>query len=270
MSKVTDPVILDRTGQDISAKLQKIADAIIGGTIDPITITANGTYTPTGLTAGYGPVTVNVGGVNRTLLAEWDFTGETPLIDTVGGYTLANYNDAVSFSSGGAYFTPNVNENQGLGSNQELMISLANLGISSLYGHDVEVDIGNFARVSRGSSNDIRFIKFHDNADYFFGIRQWDNMNTRGWMFYGRSGYSVLYDDTLKYDNCTLCLSLSGDNKDVDRAYVDGELIIAGATYPQGQSADQIGIGSKTVGGTSYCIGGMYVKALRVYRRESA
>lgn len=61
MSKVTDPILLDRTGQDISAKLQKIADAIIGGTIDPITITANGTYTPTGQTAGYGPVTVNVG-----------------------------------------------------------------------------------------------------------------------------------------------------------------------------------------------------------------
>ncbi len=62
MSMVTDPVILDRTGQDISAKLQKIVDAMNGGTVDPLTITQNGTYTPSGTTIGYGPVTVNVSG----------------------------------------------------------------------------------------------------------------------------------------------------------------------------------------------------------------
>lgn len=60
MSIVTDPVILDRTGQDISAKLQRIADAINGGTIDPLTVTVNGTYIPSGETIGYSPVTVNV------------------------------------------------------------------------------------------------------------------------------------------------------------------------------------------------------------------
>lgn len=62
MSQVTDPILLDRTGQDISAKLQAIADAINGGTIDPLTVTQNGTYTPSGTTLGYGPVTVSVGG----------------------------------------------------------------------------------------------------------------------------------------------------------------------------------------------------------------
>lgn len=62
MSTVTAPILLDSTGQDISAKLQAIANAINGGTIDPITITQDGTYTPSGTTIGYGPVTVNVGG----------------------------------------------------------------------------------------------------------------------------------------------------------------------------------------------------------------
>lgn len=62
MSQVTAPILLDSTGQTISAKLQAIADAINGGTIDPLTVTQNGTYTPSGTTIGYGPVTVNVSG----------------------------------------------------------------------------------------------------------------------------------------------------------------------------------------------------------------
>lgn len=62
MSQVTDPVMLDSTGQIIVSKLQDVIDAINGGTIDPLTVTQNGTYTPSGTTLGYGPVTVNVGG----------------------------------------------------------------------------------------------------------------------------------------------------------------------------------------------------------------
>lgn len=64
MSQVTDPVMLDSTGQIIVSKLQDVIDAINGGTIDPLTITQNGTYTPSGTTLGYGPVTVNIGGGN--------------------------------------------------------------------------------------------------------------------------------------------------------------------------------------------------------------
>lgn len=64
MSQVTDPVLLDSTGQDIVEKLQDIVDAINGGTIDPLTVTANGTYTPPSGVLGYAPVTVNVSGGN--------------------------------------------------------------------------------------------------------------------------------------------------------------------------------------------------------------
>lgn len=75
MSQVTAPILLDSTGQDISAKLQAIANAINGGTIDPLTVTQNGTYTPSGTTLGYGPVTVDVqsgGGIPLLTRAEWE------------------------------------------------------------------------------------------------------------------------------------------------------------------------------------------------------
>lgn len=74
MSLVTEPVILDRTGQIIADKLQGVIDAINGGTIDPLNVTRNGTYTPSGTTLGYGPVTVNVpsGGVALLTRAEWN------------------------------------------------------------------------------------------------------------------------------------------------------------------------------------------------------
>lgn len=75
MSQVTDPVMLDSTGQIIVSKLQDVIDAINGGTIDPLTVTQNGTYTPSGTTLGYGPVTVDVqggGGVPLLTRAEWD------------------------------------------------------------------------------------------------------------------------------------------------------------------------------------------------------
>lgn len=84
MSQVTSPIILDSTGQDISAKLQAIANAINGGTIDPLTVTQNGTYTPSGTTLGYGPVTVNVGGMAP--LQYIASTGAGEYIDT--GYAV--------------------------------------------------------------------------------------------------------------------------------------------------------------------------------------
>lgn len=88
MSQVTAPILLDSTGQDISAKLQAIANAINGGTIDPLSVTQNGTYTPSGTTLGYGPVTVNVGGGGANI---------QPLLVTQNGiYTASGSVDGYS------------------------------------------------------------------------------------------------------------------------------------------------------------------------------
>lgn len=97
MSQVTSPIILDSTGQDISAKLQAIANAINGGTIDPLTVTQNGTYTPSGTTLGYGPVTVNVGGTiisGTTMPTSAQGSNGSIYLKYLGlpeGYTLREY-----------------------------------------------------------------------------------------------------------------------------------------------------------------------------------
>lgn len=88
MSQVTDPVILDSTGQIIVSKLQDIIDAINGGTIDPLSVTRNGTYTPSGTTLGYGPVTVDVPLTSGTIIF-----GTAPPASNVGndGDTYVQY-----------------------------------------------------------------------------------------------------------------------------------------------------------------------------------
>lgn len=50
-----------------------------GGTIDPLTVTQNGTYTPSGTTLGYGPVVVNVqgGGITGFELVTADAGGSS-------------------------------------------------------------------------------------------------------------------------------------------------------------------------------------------------
>lgn len=99
MSQVTDPVMLDTTGQDIVAKLQDVIDAINGGTIDPLSVTANGTYTPSGTTLGYGPVTVSVG-------ANIDFS----VYGTLFKYCLLSTDSTDQFNRDNRWFKRNSNE----------------------------------------------------------------------------------------------------------------------------------------------------------------
>ena len=113
MSQVTAPSRLDSTGQDISAKLQAIANAINGGTIDPLTVILNGTYTPSGTTIGYGPVTVNVqgggSGRNGFELATADSGGYNRTNQGVldNTYLVAYFDDNMShtFSVNGVQYT---------------------------------------------------------------------------------------------------------------------------------------------------------------------
>lgn len=63
---------------------QDILDISGGGSavIDPLNITANGTYTATGNVDGYSPITVNVP-PTKVLISEFDFKSKTPWTDLV-------------------------------------------------------------------------------------------------------------------------------------------------------------------------------------------
>lgn len=110
MSQVTDPVMLDSTGQIIVSKLQDVIDAINGGTIDPLTVTQNGTYTPSGTTLGYGPVTVNVSGGGGGGNAYTDTVPPPASLGENGDYYFELYNSQVI---NGLQSEPNLTANTG-------------------------------------------------------------------------------------------------------------------------------------------------------------
>lgn len=57
--------------------------------IQPITITENGVYNKPSGVDGYNPITVNVPSASGNF-AEWDFTSETPFVDTIRGISIAH------------------------------------------------------------------------------------------------------------------------------------------------------------------------------------
>lgn len=247
MSIWGSPVYLGKTGA--------------GGIIVSKTITENGVYDASLEGAdGYSPVTVKIG-ADRTLLANWDFTGADPLIDKVDGKILENYNSAVTFSAQGAYFSPNVSVEQGLGQNQRLMISKADLlGDGELYGCDIEVDVGSFYKTEWGSFNAVRFVMTNQ-SDGFCG-QQASTVSSRGWSFY-RGNWSEMHNPTLSFQNCTVKISVATAYT-YDTAYIDGLEFVSNSRASLASAMTWLALGNSA----ATCIGGIYIKAMRVYRRE--
>jgi hypothetical protein len=246
MSIYGDPVLLGGSGRSI-----------------PKTITENGIYHAAADQAdGYDPVTVHVG-ADRTLLADWDFTGADPLTDKVGGKVLENHNSAVTFSAQGAYFAANVNVEQGLGQYRRLMISKADLlGAEQLYGCDIEVDVGSFHKTEWGSSNAVRFVMTNQ-SDGFCG-QQASSVSARGWSFYSISNWSTKHNPTPSFENCTVKISVATENT-LDIAYIDGLDFVGNDRESIAASMTMLALGNSA----ATCIGGIYIKAMRVYRREA-
>lgn len=236
-----------------------------GSTIVSKTITANGTYNASADSAdGYNPVTVSVGADPRTLLASWDFTGQTPLVDSVGGKTLTNYNNAVAFSSAGAFFSANSNTSQGLGQHQSLSISLTDLlgSGASIAGCDIEVDVGSWGRYTKGTSNAVRFIMVTSGNG--FAYRQTSSTSTSGWGFYqGAWGSEVIISSSIEYS--TTKLSIAADSTENDQVYINGILVLESNLASLSTVATDVILGRSD--GT--CIGGIYLTGMRIYRRPA-
>ena len=87
----------------VSFAMGKAASSGGGIAVEELSVTENGTYTaPTG--KAYSPVTVAVTPSPSPMLA-WDFTSETPLVDTVRGIKCEASN--VTFSAEGGAFLAN-------------------------------------------------------------------------------------------------------------------------------------------------------------------
>ena len=258
----------------VSYMMGKAAGGGGGGssTIVSKTITENGTYNASSDNAdGYDPVTVQVGPIDtRTLLASWDFTGNSPLVDSVSGKILENYNDAVGFSASGAYFTANRNVKEGMGENQLLSISLDSLlgSGASLYGCDIEVDTGMFMKYEVGDQYALRFIMVTSGIG--FAYRQVSSISSCGWSFYN-GGWSSNPDPNSAIAYSTVKLQVAADNNEHDAVYVNGFLLVESDLASIADPAQYIGLGRSPAGTTSSdtCIGGIYLRALRVYRRSA-
>jgi len=200
----------------------------------------------------------------RTLLASWDFTGNSPLVDSVGGKTLTNYNSAVAFSSAGAFFSANSNKAQGLGQNQSLSISLTDLlgsGVS-IAGCDIEVDVGSWERYAKGTSNAVRFIMVSSTLGYGFAYRQTSSTSTSGWSFWP-GAWSSQYVISSAIEYSTVKLSIAADATESDTVYINNQKCVESTGASISTVATEVAIGQSN----ATCIGGIYLTGLRVYRR---
>lgn len=238
--------------------------------IESLSVTENGTYTPDEGVSGFSPVVVSVPTSPpdpRTLLASWDFTGSTPLVDSVSGKLLTN--NGITFSSLGAFFARYGNNGMGEGQKINLVISGSDLlGESNFYGVDVELDIGSWNKYyDTGTDYSIRLILVTSQNGLAYRGNQ-DN-SLRGWSFYDVSWSSNRKrSPCIEFSKCKLSFAyLNG----VDEFYVNGFKVCENNTGNKlASSAEFLMIGAPTTApdtSLGTCVGDIYIRALRVYRR---
>ena len=194
-------------------------------TIEELTVNQNGTVTaPEG--KAFNPVITMVGDT-RTLLASWDFKSETPLVDAVGGKELTNI--GCTFSSKGCFiprYTGTSASGVGVGQGQKksVYISLADLlsPVDTLYGKDIEVDIGAWNRYMEGTNNyatRLLLVKQGNGLVY----RMTTTESTRGWGIYD-TVWGSEYVRSSMIEFSTVKLQLADDDTGIDKVFVNGIL----------------------------------------------
>ena len=253
---------ITQNGTDIDVANYALADVAVSGaaTLVQKTITQNGTYDPADDNAdGYSEVIVSVGTPDtRTLIAEWDFKGSTPLIDKIGGKTLTNYQNGVTFGENGAYFAP-TDTYSGYSSNKGL-----NINSVLDYGYDVELDVSTPWKAGGSVSSHGRLLGtgygnglvFRQSSYNYFAIY------SGGWLVPdGPCGTSLL---TCIDTPCTIKMSIRSSSNDSDYFYI-------GKNYKIQNTAADLLIASTGIaigGGSSGAgIGGICFSSLRIYQR---
>ena len=150
-----------------------------GGTIEPLTVTANGTYTAPSGVDGYNPVNVAVGLPDQELVSYLEFTGANPY------YDLVRERD----TSGEKYGTINHTENVGI----ELASSAS--GLKLMYGlswnecYKIEIKLGDYSYTGSDTSGRKALFCFDRRAYSNEGAGLCWNLASEQWQAYSGAGW---------------------------------------------------------------------------------
>lgn len=111
----------NNTVKDKIIELNERIDNLVTGNVEPLEVTANGTYTAPQGVDGFSPVTVNVGLPNLELVCEYDFTSATPKKDNArygvegqSNYITFDTSKGIIFDNASSrFFNPFYNLNEG-------------------------------------------------------------------------------------------------------------------------------------------------------------
>lgn len=202
---------------EMDQKLDQIIESL-EAVVEPLVITANGTYSEAG--KAFSPVTVNVSG-DPDLLLEMDFTKWTGTLHRV------------IYSSDGAHFNSNT------ASDDYIPIPYAQSNMT------IELDIES---LNCWSGYHRRIIMASPSMGFIY-------RNNGVWAFYSSNGWqnSSLTNGALFYDPCKLGVYIDSSNK--WHIYKDGVLIFEPSTALPLISKDGTGAGSTEGDGACWFIG---------------
>ena len=210
-----------------------------GSTLITKTITENGTYNASSDNAdGYSQVTVNVSGGGTAFIDEWDFTGSTPLVGVIRGYTANNPSGNVTFDSSGAVFDGTADT-----------IEFPNVRMNGI---TVEVDV---AAMNLSSGTHRRFIMVTGESGLIY-------RSTGKWAFFASSSWATdsSITDGAYFDNSTVKVVI--DVNGYWHIYKDGTLV-----YEPDRAISLIGSASTLLrlGSTGSSINNATISGVRVY-----
>lgn len=207
-----------------------------GGNLISKTITANGTYHSSDDNAdGYDEVVVNV----LSMIEEWDFTSETPLVGKVREFTMTQGN--VTFNNGAVFDVTNGYLKAG--------------AYASFYGVTIEVDV---ASMNLTSGTHRRFIMPNISDGFIY-------RSTGVWaMYWGSSGWEESTEtDGSFFDNSTIKIHV--DSEGYWHIYKNGVLWWEPTKKMTLPSTGSNGYGMMIGSSDGYSINNAVITGMRVY-----